>query len=206
MNIYISSIVFIFIIGGVVFYLGVRRRIINNFTVHELIVIALFCSLLYVAGLPFKFGLSRVPFIHTFAFSIPFTAVLFIGIRLVPKFGAATMIIFGHSLLSQIISRGVNPLWWPYALLAGFALELYFLIFRSYLGSRANAIGAGLLRGFVVYIYFYYVSAPYIWHIFYAPWYIGIQTIQGMAGSCIGALIGFSLSKPIINAYRHGGM
>jgi len=206
MNSYISSIIFIFILGGVAFYTGVRRRLIKNFTVHELIVIALFCSLLYVAGLPFKFGLSRIPFIHTFAYSIPFTTVLFIGIRLVPKLGTATLIIFGHSLLSQIISRGINPLWWPYALLAGFVLELYFLLCRNYLGSRANALGAGILRGFVVYIYFYYISAPYIWHIFYAPWYISVQTLQGVIGSGIGALIGFSLSKPIISAYRHGGL
>ena len=206
MNSYISSIVFIFILGGVAFYAGMRRRLIKNFTIYELIVIALFCSLLYIAGLPFKFGLSRIPFIQSFAYSIPFTAVLFIGIRLVPKPGTATLIIFGHSLLSQIISRGINPLWWPYALLAGFVLELYFLCCRNYLESRVNAIGAGILRGFVVYIYFYYISAPYIWHMHYAPWYIFIQTLQGMTGSCIGALIGFSLSKPIISAYRHGGL
>jgi hypothetical protein len=206
MNSYISSVIFIFLLGGTVFYIGARRGLFKGFNVHELVTIAVFCSLLYIAGLPFKFGLSRIPFIHAFTYSIPFTAVLFIGIRLVPKLGTATLIIFGHSLLSQIISRGINPLWWPYALLAGFVLELYFLLCRNYLESRANVLGAGLLRGLVVYIYFYYISAPYIWHIFYAPWYIFVQTLQGVIGSGTGALIGFSLSKPIISAYRHGGL
>jgi len=206
MNAFLISIVLIFIFGVVVFCVGLKHRLIHGLNTHDLITIALFCSLLYVAGLPFKFGLSRVPFIHTFAYSIPFTAVLFIGIRIVPKMGTATLIILGHSLLSQLISRGINPLWWPYAFLAGFVLEMYFIITGSYLETRLNAVCAGCLRGLVIYLYFYLVSAPYIWHIHYAPWYVSIQTLQGVVGSGLGALIGFALSKPIIKAYRHGGI
>jgi hypothetical protein len=126
MSSYISSLIFVFILGGAVFYIGIRRRLFKRFNLYELVTIALFCSLLYIGGLPFKFGLSRIPFIHAFIYSIPFTALLFIGIRLVPKSGTATLIIFGSSLLSQVISRGINPLWWPYALFAGFALEFFF--------------------------------------------------------------------------------
>lgn len=206
MNPYIGSLIFVFILGGVVFYGAMKQRIIRGFSLQEIVTIALFCSLLYIATLPFKFGLSRIPFIQAFIFSIPFTAVLVVGIRLVPKCGTATFIIFGNSLLSQIISRGINPLWWPYALLGGFVLELYFLISRNYLETRMNALGAGLVRGFTVYIYFYFFSAPFIWHLHYAFWYVCVQTIQGIAGSGIGALIGFAVSRPIRNAYRHGGV
>lgn len=206
MNLYAASVILAILMGGIVFYAGYRKRIIHSFSTTEIVTVALFCSLLYVAILPFKFGLSRIPFVHAFIFSLPFTAVLFIGIRIIPKMGAATFIIFGHSLLAQILSRGINPLWWPYALIAGFTLEAYFLITGSYLESRKNALFAGALRGFVVYIYFYFFSAPYIWHLHYAPWYITIQTAQGVIGSAIGGLIGYSLSKPIISAYRHGGI
>jgi len=206
MNIFLISIFIIFIPGIFFLYVTIKKDMIRNLNTQDLIVIALFCSLLYVAGLPFKLGLSRIPFIHAFVFSIPFTAVLFIGIRIVPKTGTAMLIILGHSLLSQLISRGINPLWWPYAFLAGLVLELYFFATKSYLGTRLNSLFAGCLRGLIMYLYFYYVSAPYIWHIHYAPWYIFIQTLQGVIGSGTGALIGFALSKPIIKAYKHGGI
>jgi len=206
MNHYIGSVIFIAIVGGIVFHLLHTRKAIPSFSIQELVIVALFCSLLYIAILPFKFGLSRIPIIQSFFFSIPYTAMLFIGIRLIPRAGTATLIICGHSLLSQTISSGVNPLWWPYALLAGFVLELYFLVTKSYLETTRNALGAGFLRGLTVYLYFYCFSAPFIWHQFYAPWYIAIQTAQGIAGSMIGASLGLYLSRPIISASRYGGI
>ena len=200
------SFIVVLLFSGVLFYVTMRRKLFRSFTIQDIVVVAFFCSLLYVAVLPFRFGLSRLPFIHALIFSIPFTAVLFVGIRVVPKMGSATLIIFGHSLLSQVLSRGINPLWWPYALISAFSLELYFIATGSYLGTRKNAFFAGLLRGAVVYSYFYLFSAPYIWHLHYEPWYIVLQTIQGVAGSAAGGLIGYSLSKPILRAYRHGGV
>lgn len=206
MNLYNFSIIFILIFGGTIFYTSIRKKLLSSFNLRELIIIALFWSLLYVAILPFKFGLSRLPFIHAFFFSIPYSAVLIIGIKLVPKFGTATLLIFGSSLLRQITSSGINPLWWPYALLSGFVLEAYFLITKNYLNSMANVIGAGILRGLIVYLYFYFIAAPFIWHKFYASWYIFIQTLQGVIGSSLGALIGFTLSKSIFKGFQHGGM
>jgi ABC-type thiamin/hydroxymethylpyrimidine transport system permease subunit len=206
MNLYIGSVILIAILGGVIFHLLKTRKEIPSFSILDLTNIAMFSSLLYIAILPFKFGLSRIPMIQSFFFAIPYTAVLFIGIRFVPRAGTATFIICGHSLLSQIISSGVNPLWWPYALLASFILELYFIVTRNYLNTVTNALGAGFFRGLTVYSYFYWFSAPYIWHQFYAPWYIVMQTLQGIAGSIIGAFIGIYLSKPIINAARYGGI
>lgn len=206
MNLYIGSVIFIVILGGIAFHLLWTRKAIPSFSIQDLVTVALFCSLLYIAILPFKFGLSRIPMIQSFFFSIPYTATLFIGIRLIPRAGTASLIICGHSLLSQVISSGVNPLWWPYSLLASFVLELYFLVTKNYMETKSNALGAGLLRGLTVYIYFYCFSAPFIWHQFYAPWYIAIQTAQGIGGSMIGAYLGLYLSKPIISATRYGGI
>lgn len=172
----------------------------------DLVTISFFAVLLYVAILPFKMGLSKIPFVHTFFFSIPFTCILFIGIRAVPKPGSATMIICGHSLFVQLISRGINPLWWPYALLEALILEAYFLLARSYIGSRFHAIMAGALRGLVVYLYFYFISAPFIWHKCYAPWYIAIHTLEGVIGSAIGGVIGYRISKTVENAYKYDGL
>lgn len=176
------------------------------FNTLELITIAFFVILMYGAILPFKMGLSKIPFVHAFFFSVPFTCVLFIGIRLIPKFGTTTFLICGHSLFTQIISRGINPLWWPYALIESLTLEIYFLLTKNYLTTKFSAVISGALRGLVVYLYFYFVSAPYIWHKFYAPWYISIQTFQGVIGSSLGGLLGFEISKTVEKVYKYGGL
>lgn len=183
-----------------------RKKRQSYFNTLELITIAFFVILMYGAILPFKMGLSKIPFLHAFFFSVPFTCVLFIGIRLIPKFGTATFLICGHSLFTQIISRGINPLWWPYALIESLILEGYFLVTKNYLNTYFSAVTGGALRGLVVYLYFYFISAPFVWHKFYAPWYITIQTIQGVIGSGLGGVIGYRLSKLVERAYKYGGL
>jgi energy-coupling factor transport system permease protein len=183
-----------------------KRSGFLRFNTLDLVIISFFVILLYVAILPFKMGLSKIPFIHTFVYSIPFTCILLVGIRLVPRFGTATLMILGHSLFTQIISRGINPLWWPYALLEAAVLEMYFAASKDYLVSRRSFLIAGILRGLSVYLYFYFVASPYIWHKYYAPWYIAIQTFQGVLGSLVGALIAYKLSRSVEEAYKYGGL
>ncbi|MFH0774999.1 MAG: energy-coupling factor transporter transmembrane component T [bacterium] len=183
---------------------GSKRQ--SNFNTLELITIAFFIILMYGAVLPFKMGLSKIPFLHAFFFSVPFTCVLFIGIRLIPKFGTATFLICGHCLFNQIISRGINPLWWPYALIQSLILEGYFLLTKNYLNTYFSAVTGGALRGLVAYLYFYCVAGPFIWHKFYAPWYITIQTIQGIIGSGLGGLLGYKIGKIVEKVYKYGGL
>jgi energy-coupling factor transport system permease protein len=179
-------------------------RFIRKFTTVDLVVIAFFISLLYLAALPFKMGLSRIPFIHAFLFSVPFTCVLFMGIRVVPKCGTATLIICGNSLLGQMVSRGVNPLWWPYPIGESLILEAFFLLARDYVRTSYGAVAGGALRGLVMYLYFYLVSAPFIWHKFYAPWYVTVETLQGVTGSALGGFLGYRIGRAVESAYKHG--
>jgi len=183
-----------------------EKNSLLRFDTLELVTISFFIILLYVAILPFKMGLSKIPFVHAFFFSIPFTCILLIGIRMVPRAGSATLIVVGHSLFAQIISRGINPLWWPYAIAEAAILEAYFAIAKDYLKSRHSFIIAGVLRGLVVYLYFYFIASPYIWHKFYAPWYIALQTFQGTLGSALGGLIAYKVSKSVEEAYKYGGL
>jgi ABC-type thiamin/hydroxymethylpyrimidine transport system permease subunit len=183
-----------------------KRQSRPFFSTLDLITIAFSVVFLYVAILPFKMGLSRVPFLHPFFFSIPFTCILMIAVRLIPKLGSVTLLICGNSLFAQIISRGINPLWWPYALAESLSLEVYFFLTRNYAATATNTIFAGALRGAVVYLYFYYISSPYIWHKFYAPWYIAVYTIEGVIGSALGGLLGYKISNFVEKAYRYGGL
>jgi ABC-type thiamin/hydroxymethylpyrimidine transport system permease subunit len=122
---------------------------------------------------------------------------------LIPKSGTASLIIIGNSLLGQMISRGVNPLWWPYAMIECLSLETFFLITRDYVRTPWGATAAGALRGLVVYLYFYLVSAPFVWHKFYAGWFVTIQTSQGVVGSALGGFLGYRIGRAVEKAYSH---
>ena len=206
MALFVLSFFLIAFLLMIIIYFGFYRKLFQSFTTTDLVTISLFICLLYAAILPFKLGLSKLPFIHSFAFSIPYTCILIIGIRLIPKTGTTTLLIFGNGLFAQIISTGINPLWWPYMLITGFILEIYFLISNNYAKSLFNALTAGALRGALAYLYFYYIAGPFIWHKFYAPWYIAIQLSQGIIGSLIGAGIGFKLARTIEKAYKFGSV
>ncbi|MDD2702773.1 MAG: energy-coupling factor transporter transmembrane component T [Candidatus Omnitrophica bacterium] len=185
---------------------GRRKNSFFDFNTFELITISFFIILMYVSIVPFKMGLGRIPFFHTFFFSIPITCVLFIGIGLIPKPGIVFFMVCGHRLFIQIMLTGINPLWWPYALIEATSLELFFLLRGRFLDSYGAAFSAGVLRGSVVYLYFYLVSAPYIWHQFYAPWYIGIQTFWGAAGSAVGGMAGYRFGLLIRKTCARSGL
>lgn len=54
-----------------------------------------------------------------------------------------------------------------------------------------------------MYLYFYLVSAPLIWHKFYASWYVTVETLQGVIGSALGGFLGYGIGKAVEKAYKH---
>jgi len=185
---------------------GKRESGFFNFNTFELITISFFIILMYVSILPFRIGLGRIPFLRSFFFSIPITCVLFIGIGLIPKSGIVFFMVCGHRLFMQTVLTGINPLWWPFALIESLSLELFFLMRGRFLDSYGAAFSAGALRGIVVYLSFYLVFAPYIWHQFYAPWYLGIETFLGAIGSAAGGMAGYRFALLIRKTYARLGL
>lgn len=205
-QVWIGVLLGLLAVVGVGVYGGLRRRLFARLTVQDYILSAMFIGLLYAAILPWRLGLGRIPFIHPFIYSIPFTAVLIIGLRVIPKPGAATLMIFGKGILYQLLGTGINPLWWPDYLLQAFSIELYFVITSDYAQHRRSALFLGFLRGMMGYLYFYFIGAPFIWHTFYAMWYVALQIGLGAAGCLVGAWIGHMLGGKIEAAFRFGGV
>lgn len=193
-------------LGGALAYAALRRRLFARLTVQDYILAAMFIGLLYAAILPWRLGLGRIPVIHSFIYAIPFTAVLIVGVRIVPRPGGVTLMIFGKGILYQLLGSGINPLWWPDFLIQAFTVEAFLLFTADYARTLQSALAIGFLRGLMSYLYFYFIGAPFIWHTFYAWWYIAMQTGLGLAGSLVGAGIGYRLGRKVEEAFRFGGI
>ena len=199
---YIASIVGLFVAIGIAAILGVRKRAFQPFTTLELATAAILICLLHVAVIPWQIGLARVPGLDALVFSIPYTAMFLLGLRLVPKAGFATLLIFGQGLFGQLLGRGINPAWWPYYLWCALGVELLLLLTGGRMKNLAVMLGAGVLRGLLAYTYMYLILAPFLWHQFYAPWYVVAKILMGLIGCVIGAVLAWRLAPVVEKAAR----
>ena len=160
-----------------------RRGRLTGFSLRDLTTLALVICLLYVAVLPFRGGLAKIPGLDALVYSIPYTVVLLLGLHLVPKPGAATAVIGGQALLGQLLGGGPNPAYWPYHLWCALVVECFALL----PGRRWLALAVA--RGVVSYAYYYALLGPLFWHKYYAPWFIALKMGLGAVGCAIGAVL-----------------
>ena len=202
--IYGASVVLLLGTIGVTVFLAVRQRAFRPLSTLELATTALMICLLHVAVVPWQMALAKVPGVDALVFSIPYTAIFLLGLRLVPKPGVATLLIFGQGLFAQILGRGINPVWWPYYLMCAVAVELLLLTTGNAMRSAWKMLAAGVLRGVVAYSYMYLILAPFAWHQFYAWWYVGLKLSLGVVGCIIGGWLAWRLAPAVEKATRFG--
>ena len=200
---YFASVVGLLAAIGAAVVLGIRKRAFQPFTTLELATAAVLICLLHVAVVPWQIGLAKVPGLDALVFSIPYTAIFLLGLRLVPKPGFATLLIFGQGLFGQLLGRGINPAWWPYYLWCALGVEILLLSAGGRVKKLPVMVGAGVLRGLLAYAYMYLILAPFLWHQFYAPWYVVWKTLMGLIGCVLGAVLAWQLAPAIEKAARH---
>jgi len=201
---YFASVVLLIGTIGVAAFLASRKRAFRPLTTLELATLALMICLLHVAVVPWQMALAKVPGLDALVFSIPYTAVFLLGLRLVPKPGVATLLIFGQGLFGQILGRGINPAWWPYYLMCAAVIEIFVLIVGNSMRSAWTMLATGVLRGIVAYSYMYLILAPFLWHQFYAWWYVGLKLSLGVVGCLIGGWLAWQLAPAVEKATRFG--
>ncbi len=177
-----------------------RARSHQAFKLGELATLSALICLMYVSVMPWKIGLAKVPGLDALIFSIPYTTVFLLGLRLVPKPGTALLLIAGQGLLGQLVGTGLNPLWWPYYLWSALVVEAWLAISCDYARSTRSALVIGLARGLTAYSYMYFLLAPLAWKQFYALWYIALKGGLGLVGCAIGALVAVRLAPGIEKA------
>ncbi len=206
LQLYLGSIVALCVVAAVVVVAGIRRRAFLRPTTLELATAAVLICLLYVAAIPWQIGLARIPGLDALVFSIPYTTILLIGLRLSPKPGFATLLIFGQGLMGQLLGRGINPAWWPYYLACAACVELVVLFAGNRVKTLPVMLGIGLLRGLLAYSYMYLILAPFLWQQFYAPWYIAMKTSLGLVGCAIGAVLARQIAPAVERASQRASV
>jgi hypothetical protein len=176
------------------------RRRLARFTTRDLTTLAMIMCLLHVVLLPFKSGLANVPGLDALVYAIPYTVVLLVGLRLVPKPGAASCIILGQGLLGQLLGRGLNPVMWPYHVWCALSVEAVLLVTGPVLRTLPQALALACLRGLVSNGYSYLLLAPLVWRQHYAAWYVEMKIGMGLVGCVIGAWLGMVLGPRVERA------
>ncbi|MBU4222576.1 MAG: hypothetical protein KKA10_13370 [Euryarchaeota archaeon] len=181
-------------IGIIIFAVFALRKfhILERFTTVDLITIALLAGLIGVVFRWFwqTFNDLLGPF-GGLLFTIPTVALMIVALQLVRKPGTATLL-FTTDLMVCMVVWGTNiTVWLGWYMMEGIVVDVLVFLFRmDYADKRSTAVVYGVARSFVAYWTFYFLFAPAVWHIYYAPWYawmnIGISCIGGIIGGIVG--------------------
>jgi energy-coupling factor transport system permease protein len=191
---------------GVALALGARKRPFRPFTPLELETAAVLICLLRIAIVPWQIGLAKLPGLNALIFAVPYTVIFLSGLRLAPRPGFATLLIVGQGLFGQLLGGGINPVWWPYYLWCAFGVEALLLWTGHRMRNLPVMLAAGMFRGLLAGSYTYLIAAPFIWHKFYAPWYIAMMILTDLLGCAIGAAIAWRLAPTVERAARPSGL
>ncbi len=156
-NVSVYVIAWIVVLAAL-FFIWRRGRVLGfvHWTTQDILIVAMLGVLLEVydnlIGDQFITPLiNLIPFGHAFALNdLPYMFLLMVGIAMVRKPGVATAMVFLNFLLMQLFynGQGVNVLAWPYGIMQGVFVDLYFVL----RGNRVFAHGGPqvIIDGFIM--------------------------------------------------------
>jgi hypothetical protein len=180
-----------------------KFNLLERFTTVDLITIALLAAL---TGVVFRwFWQIFNDFLGPFGgllSTIPVTALMIVALQLVRKPGTATLL-FTTDLLVSMVIWGTNvTVWLGWYMMEGAIVDVLVFLFRmDYADRRFTAIIYGIARSFVAYWTFYFLFAPVVWHIYYAPWYSWMNIGISVIGGIIGGAFGYSIAVKMRGAF-----
>ncbi len=209
LNVSVYVVVWIIVIAAL-FFIWRRGRALGfvRWTTQDILIVAMLGVLLEVydnlIGDQFITPLiNLIPFGHAFALNdLPYMFLLMVGIAMVRKPGVATAMVFINFLLMQLFysGNGLNPLEWPYGLLQGVFVDLYFVL----RGNRVFAHGGpqvlidgffmGALRAFPAVTFQSAIMSPLLSGETKTVAYILLYTVFNLLGNGIEAAISAPLA------------
>lgn len=194
----LASILILFI----VFIAARKFRVLEWFTTIDLITIALLAALI---GIVFRW------FWQTFndllgplgglLFTIPTAVLMITALQLVRKPGTATLLFTVVELVAMVVWGTNITIWLGWYMGEGLVVDALVLLFkRDYGDRRSTAIIYAVARSAFSYWTFYFLFAPAIWKVYYAPWYAWTEVGIACIGGIIGGAIGYDIAKKMRGA------
>lgn len=150
--------------------------------------------------------INLIPFGHAFALNdLPYMFLLMVGIAMIRKPGAATAMVFLNFLLMQLFysGQGVNVLDWPYGILQGLFVDLYFILRGNQVFARGgrqviiDGFIMGALRAFPATTYQSAIQSPLLSGQTRTLGYIFFYTLFNLIGNGVEAAISAPLAVRI---------
>ncbi len=184
--------------------LGNYRKLFSHYSTADIVTLAIFISF-YVAGAIFTQVLKTLGapslIVHSAWFVYMF--ILLLGlIRLIPKKGVALIFIFGNAVILNTLLWGFNLInLLTFTVGSAVSLELWFRL-TGYGRSFFSAFGSGLI--FLIYpvSYYWFFTAPYLYHHYYSLWYIELWLLVNLINCGLGGVFGYLFSKRIVKVVR----
>ena len=194
----LASIFVIFI----VFIIARKFRILEMFTTIDLITIALLAALI---GIVFRwFWQTFNDFLGPLGgllFTIPTAVLMITALQLVRKPGTATLLFTVVELVAMVVWGTNITIWLGWYMGEGLVVDALVLLFkRDYGDRRSTAIIYAVARSAFSYWAFYFLFAPAIWKVYYAPWYAWSEVGIACVGGIIGGAIGYDIAKKMRGA------
>jgi len=171
-----------------------KSNLLERFSTIDLITIALLAALIGVVFRWFwqTFNDLLGPF-GGLLFTIPTAALMIVALQMVRKPGTATLLFIVDQLVGMVIWGSNITVWLGWYMLEGVIVDILVIIFgMDYADRKITAIIYGVTRSAISYGTFYFLFAPAVWKIFYAPWYSWTQVGISCIGGIIGGIIGYN--------------
>lgn len=194
----LASILLIFI----VFIVDRKFKVLEMFTTIDLITIALLAALI---GIVFRwFWQTFNDFLGPLGgllFTIPTAVLMITALQLVRKPGTATLLFTVVELVAMVVWGTNITIWLGWYMSEGLVVDALVLLFkRDYGDRRSTAIIYAVARSAFSYWTFYFLFAPAVWKVYYAPWYAWSQVGIACIGGIIGGAIGYDIAKKMRGA------
>ena len=203
-NVSVYVLVWIIVLAAL-FFIWRRGRALGfvRWTTQDILIVAMLGVLLEVydnlIGDQFITPIiNLIPLGHALALNdLPYMFLLMVGIAMIRKPGAATAMVFLNFLLMQLFysGQGVNVLAWPYGLMQGVFVDLYFVLRGNRVfaqsGPRAITDGSfmGALRAFPAVTFQSAIMSPLLFGNTKTLGYILLYTLFNLIGNGVEAAI-----------------
>ena len=190
------------LILAIILLVAKKYDVLEWFTTIDLITIALLGALIGVVFRWFWQTFNDIlgPF-GGLLFTIPTVVLMIVALQLVRKPGTATLLFTVVELVAMIVWGTNITVWIGWYMSEGVIVDALVILFkRNYGDTRNAAIIYGVARSAFSYALFYFLFAPAVWKVYYAPWYAWTNVGIAAIGGVIGGAIGYKVAKKMRGA------